>query len=117
MPQDRADLTVLRAIERDVLDGDVVDAALAFALRELTPSDDVGIARRDELKAELVRIEAELARYADAVADAGPLEAILQTLKVREQRREAIVTELKVLAPQKPREIDVARIRATLRAT
>ena len=36
VPQDRADLAVLRAIERDVLDPDVVDAALALALEQLT---------------------------------------------------------------------------------
>lgn len=42
------------------------------------------------LKSELVRFETELARYAEAVADVGPLETVLQAVKVREQRRNAI---------------------------
>jgi len=105
---------VLRAIERDVLDPEVVEAALALALQQLTQSDMGTAARRDELKAELIRIEAELARYAEAIADAGPLDTILRAIKVREQRRDTIRAELKMLAPQKPREVDVGRIRATL---
>jgi len=59
-----------------------------------------GAARRgcrgaiDTLKAELARREGELTRYADAIADAGPLATILQAAKVREQRRDAIRAEL-----------------------
>jgi len=59
-----------------------------------------GAARRgcrgaiDTLKAELARLEGELTRYADAIADAGPLATILQAAKVREQRRDAIRAEL-----------------------
>jgi len=36
VPQERADLAALRAIERDVLDPDVVETGLALALQELT---------------------------------------------------------------------------------
>jgi len=36
VPQERADLAVLRAIERDVLDPDVVETGLALALQERT---------------------------------------------------------------------------------
>ena len=35
VPQDRADLTVLRAIERDVLDPEIVEAALFVSLQQL----------------------------------------------------------------------------------
>src|SRR5438093_515115 len=112
--QERADLAVLRAIERDVLDPEVVETGLALALQELTQSGTGTAARRDELKAEFTRIEAELARYGEAIADVGPLETILQAIRVREHRRDAIRAELKALAPQKPRDVDVGGIRATL---
>ena len=112
--QERADLAVLRAIERDVLDPEVVETGLALALQELTQSGTGAAARRDELKAEFTRIEAELARYGEAIADVGPLETILQAIRVREHRRDAIREELKALAPQKPRDVDVGGIRATL---
>jgi hypothetical protein len=84
-------------------------------LSSSSTSSDIGtVARRDELKAELVRIEAELARYAEAIADAGPLDTILQAIKIREHRRDALRAELKALIPLKPREVDGGGIRATL---
>ena len=116
VPQARAELAVLRAIERDVLDPQVVDAALAFALEQLTRSDTASGTPREELRTELARIDAELARYAEAIADAGPLDAILQAIKAREDRRETIRQELKVFALRRPGEPDAREIRATLTA-
>src|SRR5437867_11057907 len=72
-------------------------------------------ARLDTLKNELARLEVELNRYAEAVADAGPLETLLQAVKVREQSRDTIRSELKTLTTQRrvePR--DTSNIRATL---
>ena len=99
MPQDRGDLAVLRAVERDVLDPQVVEAALVFALDHLTRADTGSAARREDLRTELVRIEAELARYAEAIADAGALDTSLQAIKIREERRDAIRQELLPAAP------------------
>src|SRR3989441_5431363 len=93
-----ADEAVLQAIARDVLDPEVVGGALDLALRDLEQPDTTGAVRTDTLKNELARLEAELSRYAEAIADAGPLATILQAVKVREQRRDAIRTELKTLA-------------------
>jgi hypothetical protein len=109
-----ADETVLRAITRDVLDPEVVGEALELALRELEqPAADA--ARGDTLKAELTRLESELSRYAEAIADAGPLATILQAVKVREQRRDAIRTELKTLGtPGRVKVRDTSEIRAEL---
>jgi hypothetical protein len=83
-----ADEAVLRAVTRDVLDPEVVGEALELALRDIEQPAAAGAARVDTLKNELVRLEAELSRYAEAIADAGPLATILQALKVREQRRD-----------------------------
>jgi len=80
-----ADETILRAITRDVLDPEVMAEALDLALRDLEqPVADPG--RIDTLRAELTRLEGELSRYAEAIADAGPLATILEAVKVREQR-------------------------------
>src|SRR5207249_7130608 len=88
---------------------------LDLALRDLEqPATEVA-ARLDTLKNELARLEAELTRYAEAIADAGPLGTILQAVKVREQRRDSIRSELKTLATHRrvePR--DTSDIRATL---
>ena len=91
-----ADETVLRAITRDVLDPEVVSEALTLALRDLQ-QPLAGAARVDTLKTELARLEGELSRYAEAIADGGPLPTILQAVKVREQRCDVIRTELKTL--------------------
>ena len=109
-----ADETVLRAITRDVLDPEVVGEALELALRELE-QPAAGAARVDTLKAELTRLVGELRRYAEAIADAGPLATILQAVKVREQRRDAIRTELKTLGTSGRIKVrDTSEIRAEL---
>ena len=114
VPQERAELTVLRAIERDVLDPQVVEAALAFSLEQLTHVDTASAARREVLRAELERLDDELARYADAIGNAGPLDTILQAIKAREERRDAIRGELKVFALQRSGELDPREVRTTL---
>src|SRR5437762_2431968 len=110
-----ADDTVLQAVTRDVLDPEVVREALDLALRDLEQPATAVAARLDTLKNELARLEVELNRYAEAVADAGPLETLLQAVKGREQRRDTIRSELKTLATHRrvePR--DTSDIRATL---
>ena len=110
-----ADDTVLQAVTRDVLDPEVVREALDLALRDLEQPATAVAARLDTLKNELARLEVELNRYAEAVADVGPLETLLQAVKVREQRRDTIRSELKTLTTQRrvePR--DTSDIRATL---
>jgi hypothetical protein len=110
-----ADAAILRAVTRDVLDAQVVSAALHLALRELEQPETAAAARVDTLRIELARIDAELSRYGEAIAGAGPLDTIIQAVKVREQRREAIRVELKALATQRRAEPDdPSRIRSTL---
>jgi tetratricopeptide (TPR) repeat protein len=110
-----ADDAVLRAVTRDVLDPDVVREALDLALRELEQPDGAVAARLETLKTELARLDAELARYAEAIADAGPLDAILQAIKARQLRRDAVRTELKTLATQRRAEPqNMSDVRATL---
>ena len=110
-----ADDAVLRAVTRDVLDPAVVNEALDRAVRELEQPNTATAEQLDTLKGEFTRIETELARYVDAIADAGPLDTILQALKIREQRRDAIRAELKTLAVKRRAEpCDASGIRATL---
>jgi len=103
-------------VTRDVLDPAVVRKALELALLELEQPDGAAVAARLEtLKTELARLDAELARYAEAIADAGSLDAILQAIKVRQLRRDALRTELKALATQRRAEPqNTSEIRATL---
>src|SRR5262249_49789956 len=88
--------------------------ALDLALRELEQPEP-GAARIDALKAELTRVESELSRYAQAIADAGPLKTILEAVKVRERRRDTIRMELRSLGtPARTMTRDTPQIRAEL---
>lgn len=70
----------------------------------------------DVEKTDLAGLEAELARYAEAIASGGSLDSILQAMRAREQRRAAIRTELKTLATNRQAEPhDASVIRARLR--
>ena len=110
-----ADEVVLQAVDRDVLDLEVVAEALDLALRDLEQPATAVAVRTDTLKNELARLESELSRYAEAIADAGPLATILQAVKVREQRRDAIRTELKTLVtPRRAEARDKSQILAEL---
>ena len=71
--------------------------------------------RIETLKAELTRLEGELSRYAEAIADAEPLATILEAVRVREQRRDAVRMELKSLGtPARAKVRDTGEIRAEL---
>lgn len=112
-----ADAVVLDAIRRKVLDREIAETALDITLEELTrPDFDLAlVARREELKGELARIETELARYAEAIADLGAVDSLLKAIKSREERRAAIRAELKTLMPPKRTEVDPDTLRAKLR--
>ncbi len=58
-----------------------LEAALALSLEQLTYADTASAARRGALRTELERLDDELARYADAIGNAGPPDTILQAIK------------------------------------
>jgi hypothetical protein len=55
------------------------------------------VSQRGQLDRELKRLEAELRRYAEAIATAGPLPAILDAVKTRERRRQELQAHLEHL--------------------
>ena len=81
---------------------------------EHSPTSATGTAW-ERFKAELTRLGTELNRYAEAIADAGPLTTILEAVKVREQRRDAIRVKLKSLGtPMRAKVRDTSQIRSEL---
>lgn len=56
-----------------------------------------GRPRRSRLKRELRELDLELGRYAETIATAGPLPALLEALRSRERRRAALEGELDLL--------------------
>src|SRR2546425_1125930 len=70
-------------------------AARFGADRRRSPAGPAALAdRRKALEAELDRIEAELARYAEAIGAGEPLPSILEAMRPRERRRQELHAQL-----------------------
>jgi site-specific DNA recombinase len=93
-PVEIADPEVLTAIERNVMRVPVVDAALEEALDALRPTAVDMTDRQRALESELSELEQEIARYARAVAEVGPLTSLLAELRQRETRRDHLKDQL-----------------------
>jgi hypothetical protein len=84
---DGTDHAVLTSIERDLLRSEVVERAIGFAINELRGATAVE-RRREQILAEMRRLDAELARLTTAIASGGDLPALLAALKERQVERE-----------------------------
>jgi site-specific DNA recombinase len=95
MPMETADRGILDVIGQDLLTPEIVRAALAQALETMraTGTDD----RRAALEAERAKLDQEITRLTEAIAEGGDLNPLLAAMKVRDQRRTAVLSELATL--------------------
>ena len=90
-----ADHAVLGAVEHDLLRVDVLETALQKAMEMLLrPQKNMTKGREHDLRAELARLDTEVARLAGAIAAGGDLPALVSALQKREQRRSQVRAEL-----------------------
>ena len=95
---------------------EVVETALEEALDLLRLSGTDIADRRRALEAELADLEQEIARYARAVAEVGPLASLLGELRQRETRRDHLSAQLRALAgATSVAALDPAHVRRDLR--
>jgi hypothetical protein len=85
---------VLSAVERDLLRVEVLETALYKAMSTLCSQTEVMDHRYQQLHEELARLDAEVARLANAIAAGGDLPALLALLQQRERRRTHVRVEL-----------------------
>jgi site-specific DNA recombinase len=88
---------VLRAIEAACLTPVAVEAIVRETLASVRPVADTAVPRRVALRADLVVVEAEIARPVAAIAQAPDLGSLLDALRAKEQRRETLQAELAAL--------------------
>ena len=82
----------------------------------LQPSEGETVQQREALETELRKVEAELSRYAEAIATAGALDAIVAAMKEREIRRTSLRSELaKLEGRAKVASLDTAHLMVNLR--
>ena len=88
---------VIATLQDDVLRPSVIDEALALALEELQPATQRR--HRDRLEAELARVEQEAGRLADAIGRGGPLDALVDRLRVAQGQRDHLRLQLAAAPP------------------
>jgi site-specific DNA recombinase len=116
-PMDALHAEVLATLRRKVLKPDLVRDVVRRALEIRAARPAAREERREALTSELTRLDAELRRYAEAIALGEPLPSILEAMRGREQRRHAIRAELDELGRKASRAplTDVAVYREALR--
>jgi hypothetical protein len=80
-----------------VLAPEIVEGAIADAIRELRPSRDTVGQKRETLRADPRLVEDEQARYVAAIAAAGQIEALTRALQESERKRVRLTQELAAL--------------------
>jgi site-specific DNA recombinase len=81
-----AEQAVLAAVEHDLLNVAVLETSLYKAIAALQDGDGADV-RLTAMRDELARIDAEVGRLAQAIAQGGNLPALVALLQVRERRR------------------------------
>jgi DNA invertase Pin-like site-specific DNA recombinase len=92
VPIDRVDAAVLSTLADDVLKPAIVDAVISGVLEALEPHSQARTA--DAYRAELKRVESELARLTDAIAAGGTLTSLLAAVQARQARRDELLSAI-----------------------
>ncbi len=116
LPLKAADEAVLWALKRDLLRAEVIEEALTRTLDRARSGGGSIEARRVEMLGRLDKVEAELARLTEAVAQGGEVAALVRALREREEKRARIRAELERLdGLEQVARLDIHRAVGTLR--
>ncbi len=111
-----ADDAILTALERELLDPEILEAAAARAAsRVAAPPEDL-VGRRHALETALGHADTALARLTQAVAEGGSVTTLVQAIRDQERRQQAIRAELANLERPRVVPMNVGQLTATLRA-
>ena len=114
VPLALTDQAVLAAIEEQVLQPGVVEAAIEQALEKLRPLPNT--AKRDSLAADLAIVEAEAEHLTQAIAQGGDIPSLVAAIKEREKRLAHFEAELRGLEQlEMIADLDLDTIRDKLR--
>ena len=110
---ERTNREVLSTLEQDILQPEVVTAAIRKALEKLHPQDPTA---HDKLRADLTAVEAGLAHLAEAITSGGDIPALLNAVKEQDKRRVYLQEELHAVEGlEKVTQLDLGRIEDRLR--
>ena len=97
VPMAAVDDAILDLVGQTLLSPERITAAVRAAAARLTAKPADGRTQRARLTRELRTLDQEIARYAEAIATAGPLPSLLEALRSRERRKAALEGELGAL--------------------
>jgi site-specific DNA recombinase len=106
LPMRRIDREVLDALRDDLLNPVVLERAFTKLRARLQAQPKAAESRVGALRAELTRLQHELARLAAAIASGAPLSSVLEAIREREGRRDVIGAELAILCSTEARALD-----------
>jgi hypothetical protein len=94
IPREMADKAVLDLLEHELLTPDVIAAAIAKLIEAEAEPQETAKAKRRRLEAAIAKLDAELARLADAIA-AGGSATLAAGIRNRETQRQRLQAELR----------------------
>lgn len=116
LPMTKADDAVLSTLAAYVLAPEVVEGAIADAVRTLRPSRAEADARTAALAGRLRQVEAEQAKLVAALTVAPNVELLAKELQAREDQRKRLVEDLRAIETVADGTFDARRIERELRA-
>ncbi len=107
-----ADEAVLSALERELLDPEILqEAAARAAARVAAPAEDI-TARRHGLETALAHTEAALGRLTQAIAEGGSVPTLVQAIRDQERRHQTLRAELADTVRPRVVPLNVAELKA-----
>lgn len=88
------DRQVLAAIEADLLQPEIIEAAIQEAIDRLRPSDEAAACQRQHLERELATVEQTLTRFVAAIEAGGDVPTLVKAMREREQTRAELQAQL-----------------------
>ena len=114
MPLQAAEEAVLTALERELLDPEILEEAAARAAARVASSTDDPNARRHALETALAHAETALARLTEAVTAGGPVATLVQAIRDQERRHQTLRAELADLDRPRVVPLSVGHLKAML---
>jgi hypothetical protein len=114
MPVQAAEEAVLTALERELLDPDMLEEAAARAAARVATSTEDPHARRHALETALAMAETSLARLTEAVTAGGAVATLVQAIRDQERRQQTLRAELADLDRPRVVPLSVGHMKAML---
>jgi hypothetical protein len=114
MPLQAAEEAVLTALERELLDPEILEEAATRAAARVASSTEDPRARRHALETALAQAETALARLTEAVTAGGAVATLVQAIREQERRRQTLRAELADLERPRVVPLTVGHLKAML---